>query len=150
MEGKASTSSSVEPSTTTTTAAAAPAEPSKPEDVQKRENTISNLPLLFANGYPTSLEKITEAQLLKFIPFMVQCSLGNVQPTEPNAGEEGEASTSATPPPSQTTPPWWPEDIPFSLPLVQPDSINTVSQDFNFYGFFALKNLFSDLRTILS
>lgn len=94
----------------------------QPEDGQKKENTTSNLPLLFANGYPTSLEKITEAQLAKFIPFMVQCSLGNVQQNQgiPSA-EDNEADA------SQTTPTWWPEDIPFVLPLVQPATIKQVS-----------------------
>lgn len=94
----------------------------QPEDGQKKENTTSNLPLLFANGYPTSLEKITEAQLAKFIPFMVQCSLGNVQQNQgiPSA-EDNEANA------SQTTPTWWPEDIPFVLPLVQPATIKQVN-----------------------
>lgn len=108
---------------------AAAATEQKPDDAQKKENTISNLPLLFANGYPTSLEKITEAQLNKFIPFMVQCSLGNVQPSTPppttdpeSVAAEGEADT----PVQSTTPPWWPEDIPFTLPLVQPETIAQV------------------------
>lgn len=99
---------------TTTTAAAG-----KTEEPQK--NTISNLPLLFANGYPTSLEKITEAQLLKFIPFMVQCSLGNVHnPPVPEVTSTVNGETEVI---VQTTPPWWPEDIPFVLPLVQPQAI---------------------------
>lgn len=107
---------------------AAPGPPSevageaKPEDAQKKENTISNLPLLFANGYPTSLEKITEAQLNKFIPFMVQCSLGNVQTPHPDPN----TAAAEQEPPVQVTPPWWPEDIPYSIPLVQPEAMATV------------------------
>ncbi|XP_055386555.1 putative uncharacterized protein DDB_G0282133 isoform X2 [Condylostylus longicornis] len=68
-------------------------------------NMVSNLPLLFANGYPTSLEKITETQIQKFIPFMVQCSLGNIN--VPGKEEYNE-------------PEWWPEDIEFSIPITRP------------------------------
>lgn len=69
------------------------------------QNMVSNLPLLFAAGYPTSLDKITEPQLEKFIPFMVQCSLGFIQIH--NNIEYSE-------------PEWWPEDVPFSIPLLKP------------------------------
>lgn len=67
---------------------------------------VSNLPLLFANGYPTSLEKITMVQLERFILFMVHCSLGH-----------------------DTTkvidrPKWWPQDVKFSSPLTRPKKIN--------------------------
>lgn len=72
------------------------------------QNMVSNLPLLFAAGYPTSLDKISEAQLEKFIPFMVQCSLGYIQIH--NNIEYSE-------------PEWWPEDIPFSIPLVKPKTL---------------------------
>ncbi|KAG4072795.1 hypothetical protein HA402_009618 [Bradysia odoriphaga] len=68
-------------------------------------NMVSNLPLLFAGGYPTSLEKITESQLEKFIPFMVQCSLGNIQIHNNTEYSEPE---------------WWPETVPFSIPLQRP------------------------------
>lgn len=68
-------------------------------------NMVSNLPLLFAGGYPTSLEKITESQLEKFIPFMVQCSLGNIQIHNNTEYSEPE---------------WWPENVPFSIPLERP------------------------------
>lgn len=67
-------------------------------------NMVSNLPLLFAAGYPTSLNKISESQLEKFIPFMVQCSLGCIQTQ--NVTEYSE-------------PEWWPEDVKFSIPLVK-------------------------------
>lgn len=70
------------------------------------ENMVSNLPLLFAAGYPTSLDKINESQLEKFIPFMVQCSLGQIQIT--NIADCSE-------------PEWWPEDVNFSIPLQRPE-----------------------------
>lgn len=70
-----------------------------------QQNMISNLPLLFANGYPTSLEKITEAQLEGFIPFMVKCSLGHI-----NLQDKTEYSE----------PEWWPEDVVFSVPFTKP------------------------------
>lgn len=69
------------------------------------KNMVSNLPLLFAGGYPTSLEKITEAQLEKFIPFMVQCSLGYIQ--IPTLDEYSE-------------PEWWPSDLEFIIPFSRP------------------------------
>ena len=68
------------------------------------QNMVSNLPLLFAAGYPTSLDKITESQLEKFIPFMVKCSLGYIQVQNAEYSE----------------PEWWPETVPFSIPLVKP------------------------------
>uniref|UniRef100_A0A182XWG4 Uncharacterized protein n=1 Tax=Anopheles stephensi TaxID=30069 RepID=A0A182XWG4_ANOST len=71
------------------------------------KNMVSNLPLLFADGYPTSLDKITATQLERFIPFMVQCSLGNVtihSMTEFNR------------------PPWWPKDLEFTKPFKRPKS----------------------------
>lgn len=71
----------------------------------ENENMVSNLPLLFAGGYPTSLDKITESQLEKFIPFMVQCSLGDIQTPVLDSSCEPE---------------WWPEDVPFTIPLRKP------------------------------
>lgn len=76
-------------------------------------NMTSNLPLLFANGYPISLAKITEQQLEKFIPFMLQCATGGAQQ---NAGASIEAP-----------PDWWPDDLPFSIPLVRPSNYDSVS-----------------------
>ncbi|XP_011497464.1 PREDICTED: uncharacterized protein LOC105361877 [Ceratosolen solmsi marchali] len=67
---------------------------------------ISNLPLLFANGYPTSLEKITLPELERFIAFMVQCSLGH---------DTAEVISK---------PQWWPKEIKFANPLVRPKKIN--------------------------
>lgn len=54
------------------------------------------LPLLFADGQPTSLEKITLNQLEKFIPFMMSCC--------PDNGSDG-------------PPAWWPSSIPYQFPL---------------------------------
>ena len=76
-----------------------------------KETMISNLPLLFANGYPTSLEKITEKQLETFIPFMVQCSYGKI-----NTGNQ-----------ELVEPNWWPEDINFEKPFGKPRHFKGVS-----------------------
>ncbi|KAG7206988.1 hypothetical protein KM043_000879 [Ampulex compressa] len=72
----------------------------------EESSMVSNLPLLFANGYPTSLEKITLVQLERFITFMVQCSLGH-DTTE-----------------VITEPQWWPKEVRFSNPLMRPKKIN--------------------------
>ncbi|XP_021922456.1 uncharacterized protein LOC110831127 isoform X3 [Zootermopsis nevadensis] len=66
-------------------------------DISDEEMMISNLPLLFANGYPTCLEKFTLKQLEKFVPFMLRCSLGQ------NCLD------------TYTAPKWWPRDLPFSV-----------------------------------
>ncbi|XP_054743474.1 uncharacterized protein LOC129248068 [Anastrepha obliqua] len=79
------------------------------EQEEVQQNMISNLPLLFANGYPTSLDKITESQLEKFIPFMVRCSLGHI-----NFQEKTDCSE----------PEWWPEDFPFTIPFTKPKKFN--------------------------
>lgn len=70
------------------------------------DSMVSNLPLLFADGYPTSLEKITMAQLERFILFMVHCSLGHDTTKVINKPE------------------WWPQDVKFSSPLTRPKKIN--------------------------
>ncbi|XP_032675819.1 uncharacterized protein LOC116846284 isoform X2 [Odontomachus brunneus] len=76
-------------------------------NIRKEESSmISNLPLLFANGHPTSLEKITMVQLERFISFMVHCSLGHDTTRIINK------------------PQWWPQDIKFSNPLTRPKKIN--------------------------
>ncbi|CAL7937282.1 unnamed protein product [Xylocopa violacea] len=67
---------------------------------------VSNLPLLFANGHPTSLEKITLTQLERFVTFMVQCSLGH-DTTE-----------------VISEPRWWPKEVKFSNPLTRPKRMN--------------------------
>lgn len=71
------------------------------------EIMISNLPLLFADGYPTCLEKVTLRQLERFVPFMLQCSLGQ------------KFQDTYTPPPK-----WWPEDLPFSIHVEKPVGMN--------------------------
>lgn len=73
------------------------------------QNMVSNLPLLFAAGYPTSLDKITEKQLEKFVPFMVQCSCGNLLG----------GTTDDTEPPS-----WWPSDLKYMKPFRRPDDFH--------------------------
>ncbi|KAJ1519958.1 hypothetical protein ONE63_004192 [Megalurothrips usitatus] len=70
--------------------------PRKPHPSLQRDTIICNLPLLFAEGHPTCLEEITETQLERFIPFMVQCSIGS---------KPGRA------------PVWWPQGFPFTFPL---------------------------------
>lgn len=82
------------------------------ESDKTQQNMISNLPLLFANGYPTSLDKITESQLENFIPFMVQCSLGHINlPKRIDCSE----------------PEWWPENASFGIPLKKPKHFVGVS-----------------------
>lgn len=71
------------------------------------KNMVSNLPLLFTGGYPTSLEKITELQLEKFIPFMVKCSLGFIQIASSEENSEPE---------------WWPGDLDFTIPFRRPST----------------------------
>lgn len=82
-------------------------EDNRTDNLEREEGSmVSNLPLLFANGYPTSLEKITMAQLERFILFMVHCSLGHDTTKIINKPE------------------WWPQDIKFSSPLTRPKKIN--------------------------
>lgn len=72
----------------------------------EEKSVVSNLPLLFANGHPTSLEKITLEQLEHFVTFMVKCSLGydtNKVISEPR---------------------WWPKEVKFSNPLTRPKRVN--------------------------
>lgn len=66
---------------------------------------IANLPLLFANGNPTALTKITAEELEKFITFMVTCSWGHDTVKDIRQ------------------PPWWPNDVAFSHPFVRPDTV---------------------------
>lgn len=86
-----------------------PRQSSVDEVPQDYENRVSNLPLLFAAGYPSSLEKITEAQLEMFIPFMVRCSLGRIQQTNTSA-------------PALQKPEWWPDDVKFGMMLKRPSN----------------------------
>ncbi|XP_043268189.1 uncharacterized protein ova [Venturia canescens] len=80
----------------------------EPEELQRVEegSMISNLPLLFADGYPTSLDKISLVQLERFIAFMVQCSLGH---------DTAEVISE---------PQWWPKEVRFTNPLIRPKKLN--------------------------
>lgn len=67
-------------------------------------STVSYLPILFANGYPTSLEKMTAEQLELFIPFLVKCSLNLKIDDLP-----------------KEAPKWWPKEImEYSMPFLKP------------------------------
>lgn len=109
------------------------------ENVVDESSMIYNLPLLFANGYPTSLDNISlvntsinlklsitketnkrtevikilivcsQPQLERFITFMVQCSLGH--------------DTAQV----VSKPPWWPKEVQFSAPFVRPANVDSVS-----------------------
>ncbi|XP_045494282.1 uncharacterized protein LOC123693301 [Colias croceus] len=63
---------------------------------------IANLPLLFANGNPTDLSKVSAAELEKFITFMVTCSWGHDTAKDIKQ------------------PPWWPKNVVFCHPFVRP------------------------------
>lgn len=71
-------------------------------------STDSNLPILFANGYPTSLEKMTKDQLEKFIPFLLKCARVGCDDDESEA------------------PKWWPATVKFQIPLVKPKKYKKV------------------------
>lgn len=71
----------------------------------KLQTMSSNLPLLFANARPTTLDKMTEAQLEKFVSFMTQCSF--IQ--KDSAWRKDVIMASK--------PKWWPHQIPFKIPL---------------------------------
>lgn len=81
-------------------------ESENPSNSNGQNNMVSNLPLLFAAGYPTSLDKTTAKQLEKFIPFMVQCSSGCLQ---------------LAPSVDCLKPEWWPQDIPFMKTFRRPE-----------------------------
>lgn len=63
---------------------------------------IANLPLLFANGNPTTLAKINVQELERFVTFMVHCSWGHDTAKEIKK------------------PDWWPDDVEFSDPFRKP------------------------------
>lgn len=81
--------------------------------VEQSRSTDSNLPILFANGYPTSLEKMSQEQLELFIPFLVKCSR--------YGGDDDEQSV---------VPKWWPSFVDFRIPLEKPNSKKVSLQDF--------------------
>jgi hypothetical protein len=72
-------------------------------------STTSTLPILFANGYPTSLDKMTEEQLSLFIPFLIKCSLKLKMDEEP-----------------KVLPAWWPSNLSYSHPFVKPKDFRKV------------------------
>ncbi|XP_052867928.1 uncharacterized protein LOC128273897 [Anopheles cruzii] len=86
-------------------------QPADEVDEDGNKNMVSNMPLLFADGYPTSLDKISEEQLEKFIPFMVQCSLAH-----------GENHALA----DYRKPSWWPKDVEFTKPFKKPKSFTGI------------------------
>ena len=70
--------------------------------------TDSYLPLLFANGYPTSLENMSREHLELFIPFLFRCS------------KHGSRDD------SNSKPAWWPNTVEFVMPLVKPKNYKKV------------------------
>lgn len=62
---------------------------------------ISNLPLVFARGMPSSLKTMKLVELEQFVGFMVRCSVG----------EERQVPWSQLPRPL-----WWPKKLPFRMP----------------------------------
>lgn len=61
--------------------------------------TLFELPPILIDGIPSSVEKLTQAQLRSFIPLMLKYSTGH---NKPNWGKES------------SRPPWWPEKIPWA------------------------------------
>ncbi|CAM1309304.1 NRF1 (predicted) [Pycnogonum litorale] len=61
--------------------------------------TSHELPPLMVGGIPAPIEKMTQAQLRKFIPLMLKRSTGR---GKPGWGKE------------HTRPPWWPKDLPWA------------------------------------
>ncbi|XP_054280293.1 nuclear respiratory factor 1-like [Macrosteles quadrilineatus] len=104
----------------------------------------SNLPLLFANGQPRSLETISQPELEEFVPFMVQCSLGQEILKSPKRINNCPA------------PDWWPQGLPFKFPLIdQSDWINRlvmlkslVCRCYTYYNCEFLLKFSSDLADI--
>lgn len=78
------------------------------QEEQTNIRTDSNLPILFANGYPTSLEKMSGDQLELFIPFLIKCSKDGL--------EEDETAV----------PKWWPKGVEFKIPLEKPKNTKKV------------------------
>lgn len=81
-----------------------------PNNIQQDSgsSTVSHLPILFANGYPTSLERMSEEKLEEFIPFLLKCS-GSI--TEKNL-----------------KPTWWPDSMNFTIPFCRPEKFEGVRE----------------------
>ncbi|KAK2723005.1 hypothetical protein QYM36_003263 [Artemia franciscana] len=74
---------------------------------------VSNLPLLFANGQPTSLNAMSLVDLQYFIPFLMKCATGQ----DPKYWE------------TLQKPYWWPTDVPFSQEIIYPSlAISDINQ----------------------
>lgn len=86
---------------------------------------VSNLPLLFARGTPTSLHRMSLVELEVFVPFMVRCSVG----------EERPVPWSQLPRPS-----WWPRKLPFRMPTTNNTSatvaalVSVVERCYTYHG----------------
>lgn len=78
------------------------------QEEQTNIRTDSNLPILFANGYPTSLDKMSVDQLELFIPFLIKCS-------KDGSDEE-----------EMTAPKWWPSSLDYKIPLEKPKNSKKV------------------------
>lgn len=93
-------------------------------------STISYLPILFANGYPTSLEKMSIEQLELFIPFLIKCSLNLKTDEEP-----------------KKAPKWWPSNLEFSVPFAKPKDYRKVCF---FSGFNVETNDYSEILNLFN
>lgn len=80
---------------------------------------VSNLPLLFSRGSPSSLRDMPQNELEVFVPFMVQCSVG----------EERLVPWSDLP-----RPPWWPKKLPFRMPPSRSALMGLVERCYSFHG----------------
>jgi hypothetical protein len=78
---------------------------------EQQRRTDSNLPILFANGYPTSLQKMSCEQLERFIPFLLKCAR--------DGSDEDEA----------TAPPWWPTNFEYKMPFERPKNFKKVKNE---------------------
>jgi hypothetical protein len=75
--------------------------------------TDSNLPVLFANGYPTSLKNMKQQSLELFLPFLVQCSREFIDEADPDP------------------PKWWPKDLDFKFPMTKPSRMKSFVSSFS-------------------
>lgn len=84
------------------------------------QRSDSNLPILFANGYPTSLKNMKMESLELFLPFLAECvaDAENVPPK------------------------WWPHDLQFKFPLERPRRFKNVSLYFIVYSEYILYDRF--------
>ncbi|KAK4319896.1 hypothetical protein Pmani_009202 [Petrolisthes manimaculis] len=86
---------------------------------------VSNLPLLFSRGSPSSLHQMALSDLEVFVPFMVRCSVGEDRPV----------AWAQLPRPS-----WWPKKLPFRMPITSNSHttrlalVSLVEKCYNFHG----------------